>query len=140
MTQLETLFSKYNFPKRDNSTVTTIKEIESIINFTLPDDFIFFASNYQGFEDLIGQHYVRLWDIDEIISSNRNYQIFDNLPKTLGIGGNGGSEFIALEQTSNNLRVVLSPFIDLDPQYHIEIGNSFTDFLVRLDEGHEWFQ
>jgi len=81
------------------------------------------------------------WDIDELIGANIDYQIFENLPKTLAIGGNGSSKFIAIEQTvDNSIRVVLTPFIDLDKQYHIEIGISFTDFLQRLDNGQEWFK
>jgi hypothetical protein len=83
---------------------------------------------------------MRLWDFDELVETNKDYGIFDNLSNTLGIGGNGSSEFIAIELISNgNYRIVLSPFIDLDKQYHIEIGTSFTDFLVRLDNGQEWF-
>jgi len=59
----------------------------------------------------------------------------------LGIGGNGSSEFIAIEQTeSSKIRVVISPFIDLDKSYHIEIGDSFADFLNRLDHWEEWFK
>ena len=69
-----------------------------------------------------------------------DYGIFDNLPNTLGIGVNGSSEFIAIELIDiGNCRIVPSPYIDLNKQYFIEIGTSFTDFLVRLDNGQEWF-
>ena len=72
---------------------------------------------------------------------NNSYQITDNLVNTIGIGGNGSSEFITIEFTKNNeYRVVLSPFIDLDKNYHIEIGNSFTDFFERLENGKNWFE
>lgn len=55
---------------------------------------------------------------------------------TLGIGDNGSGECIALEKCINaKTRVILSSFIDLDKQYHIEIGSSFTDFL----DGERWF-
>jgi hypothetical protein len=33
---------------------------------------------------------------------------------------------------------VLSPFL-IEEEAHIEIGNSFTDFLERLENGIEWF-
>lgn len=141
METVNELLLKYNCPKRTQKAKTEIEQIQSIVNFNLPDDYIFFLENYLGSEEFIGSEFVRLWDIDELIEANTDYQIFENLPKTLGIGGNGSSEFIAIEQADNNLmRVVLSPFIDLDKQYHIEIGNSFTDFLQRLDNGQEWFK
>jgi hypothetical protein len=58
---------------------------------------------------------------------------------TLGIGGNGSGEFIAIEHFgNNNLRIVLSPFI-IEKEAHIEIGTSFTDFLQRLENEQEWF-
>jgi hypothetical protein len=141
MQTIEQFLSNYNIPKRDNKPVTTVGEIEKIANFKLPPDYLVFALEYSGFEGFIGPEFVRLWDFDELIKTNKDYQIFDFLPKTLGIGGNGSSEFIAIEGLENGgHRIVLSPFIDLDKQYHIEIGTSFTDFFRRLDNGEGWFK
>ena len=141
MKTVNELLLKYNCPKRTQKAKTKIEQIQRILNFNLPNDYLFFLQNYSGFEQFIGSEFVRLWDIDELIGANIDYQIFENLPKTLAIGGNGSSEFIAIEQTvDNSIRVVLTPFIDLDKQYHIEIGISFTDFLQRLDNGQEWFK
>ncbi|WP_333862807.1 SMI1/KNR4 family protein [Sphingobacterium sp.] len=141
MKTVNELLLKYNCPKRTQKAKTKIEQIQRILNFNLPNDYLFFLQSYSGFEQFIGSEFVRLWDIDELIGANTDYQIFQNLPKTLAIGGDGSSEFIAIEQTvDNSMRVVLTPFIDLDKQYHIEIGISFTDFLLRLDNGHEWFK
>jgi len=141
MNEVEELLIKYNCPKRAAKPIVTVEEIENTVNFKLPDDYLTFAQNYSGFEEFIGEEFVRLWDFDELAERNKGYQIFTYLPKTLGIGGNGGGVFIAMEQLDDGkLRIVLSPFIDLDRQYHIEIGTSFTDFLMRLDNGEEWFK
>jgi hypothetical protein len=140
MEKFEQILLKYNCPKRTEKPLTSIDQIENIINFKLPSDFATYIQDYFGFEESIGKEYVRLWALEELIEMNTEYFIFDNLPKTLGIGGNGASEFIAIELTDNdNYRIVLSPLIDLDKKYHIEIGTSFTDFLLRLDNGQEWF-
>jgi hypothetical protein len=137
----EKILDKYNCAKRIEKPLATVEEIESIIKFKLPTDYKKYLQDYLGFEEHIGQEYMRLWDFDELLDINKDYGIYDNLTNTLGIGGNGSSEFIAIEQLdSGNYRIVLSPFIDLDKQYHIEIGTSFTDFLVRLDNGKEWFE
>ncbi|WP_312789557.1 SMI1/KNR4 family protein [Sphingobacterium sp.] len=141
MKTVSELLLKYNCPKRTQKAKRKIEQIQRILNFNLPNDYLFFLQNYSGFEQFIGPQFVRLWDIDELIGANIDYQIFENLPKTLAIGENGSGEFIAIEQTGDNsIRVVLTPFIDLDKQYHIEIGISFTDFLQRLDNGQEWFK
>jgi len=125
----------------DEKPKISIEEIESIINFKLPEDYKFFLLNYLRNESFLGNEYVILWELNELTEMNISYQITDNLVNTIGIGGNGSSEFIAIEFTKNNeYRVVLSPFIDLDKNYHIEIGNSFTDFFERLENGKNWFE
>lgn len=139
MERFEEILTKYEVDKRTDKPKTSFEEVEKIIGFKLPDDYKSFALNYLEFEDFIGEQNVRLWDFDEIIEINTDYQIFKYLPRTLGIGGNGGGEFIAIEQlTDNSLRIVLSPFI-IENEAHIEIGSSFTDFLQRLENGKEWF-
>lgn len=141
MKKLTHILEKYNCPRRNEEAKTTVEELEKLVQFELPDDYKFFIKNYLGFDGFVGQEYVQLWDFDELIEMNKGYQIFDNLPKTLGIGGNGGGEFIALELTNDSkCRVILSPFIDLDSQFHIEIGTSFTDFWERLDKDEKWFK
>ena len=77
----------------------------------------------------------------EICSKNNNeYEITENLENIFGIGGNGGGEFIAIQNLNNkNVKIILCPFIDMKENNFIEIGNSFSDFLIRLNNGEEWF-
>lgn len=141
MTLFEEILNKYNCPKRTKKPLTTVDQIESIVKFTFPNDCKTYIQNYLGFEEQIREEFIKLWNFDELLEVNKDYGIFDDLPNTLGIGENGNSEFIAIELVdSGNYRIVVSPIIDLDKQYHIEIGTSFTDFLVRLDNGQEWFE
>jgi hypothetical protein len=141
MDRLEQVLQKYNFQKRFDKPKMASEEVEKIIKFKLPEDYKFFALNYLEFEDSIGPEYVRLWNFDEILEMNFDYQIFEYLPKTLAIGGNGGGDYIAIEQLENEgLRIILSPFITIEKEAHLEIGNSFTDFLERLNNGKEWFR
>ena len=80
-----------------------------------------------GHETQIGEEYVKLWDKDELLSLNQDYRILENLPETIGIGDNGAGEFIGIEKLEDGrLRIVLTPFIDLDKQYHIEIAFALT--------------
>jgi hypothetical protein len=140
MERFEEILTKSEIVKRTDKLRTTFEEVQKIIGFKLPNDYKNFALNYLEYEDYIGNQNVRLWNFDEIIEINSDYQIFNYLPKTIGIGGNGGGEFIAIEELADrSLRIVLSPFI-IEKEAHIEIGNSFTDFLQRLDNGKEWFE
>ena len=139
MERFEEILTKSIVVKRTDKLKITFDEVEKIIGFKLPDDYKNFALNYVEYDDFIGKQNVSLWNFDEIIEINSNYQIFNYLPKTIGIGGNGGGEFIAIEELADrSLRIILSPFI-IEKEAHIAIGSSFTDFIQRLENGKEWF-
>lgn len=140
MASIEKIFEKYKFIARDSNPDIMISEIESVVGFLLSSDYKDFLLNFKQYEGTIEPEYVQLWDIENLISTNKDYNILDNLERTIGIGTNLGGELIAIENFGHDLfRVVLTPFIDLDKNYHNQIGDSFSDFLVRLDNGVAWF-
>lgn len=141
MKTTDEILKKYDWPIRTTLDKTDLVDIEREIGFALPADYKDFLFRHGGHETQIGEEYVKLWDKDELLSLNQDYRILENLPATIGIGDNGAGEFIGIEKLEDGrLRIILTPFIDLDNQYHIEIGKSFTDFLLRLDNGEEWFK
>jgi hypothetical protein len=138
---MDNILKKYNWPIKDTVEDLDFKEIESRIGFELPEDYKEFLQKYSFYETQIEEESFKLWDFDKLLDWNNGYEIIDNLKMTIGIGDNGGGEFIGLEKlTDGKTRIILTPFIDLDKEYHIEIGNSFTDFLSRMDNGEKWFK
>ena len=136
--ELEKILSKYDFPKLALGLKTNFEEIEETIGFPLPEDYKYFLNNFVEHECFIGEEYLRLWGIDNLLADNRGYEIQKYLTNTLAIGTDMGGGCIAMELVeATNYRIVLMEFIGLD--YPIEIGSSFTDMLKRLDEGKEWF-
>ena len=134
------IISKYSFPRRDIKSSVEICDVESYSNLKLPVDYVYYLENYYGIDQCIGVEFVKLWSLEEIIEANESYNIVKELHQTIGIGSNGSGEFIGIEfDESENIKIILSPFIDLDSKYNIEIGSSFTDFLIRLDNGVDWF-
>ncbi|PAC26704.1 hypothetical protein [Flectobacillus sp. BAB-3569] len=83
MEKFEEILSRYKLVKRRNKPRITFKKVEKIIGFKLPEDNKSFALNYSEFEDFIGEQNIRLWNFDEIIEINKEYEIFECLPKTL---------------------------------------------------------
>jgi hypothetical protein len=137
---LENILLRHGFSKLPNKLKPDLEDVERIVGFRLPEDYRYYLLNFSGFEDFLGPEYCCLWSANELIQANNDYRLFESLPNTLGIGSNMGGEFIAIEYTGNqNYRVVLSPWIDLEAQYHIGIGDSFTDFIIRLAAGKGWF-
>lgn len=137
---LQEIFEKYSFPQRDIKPAIEVSAIESYSGLKLPKDYVFYLENYFGVDQFIGVEFVKLWRLEEIIQSNESYNIVQQLNGTVGIGTNGSGEFIGIEIDQNeNLRIILSPFVGLNSSKNIEIGKSFTDFLIRLDNGVDWF-
>jgi hypothetical protein len=140
MVHLQNIISKYSFPKRDIKPNIEVVDVELYSKLKLPKDYVFYLENYFGIDQFIGVEFINLWSLEEIIETNKNYNITEELEQTIGIGSNGSGEFIGITLDKNeNVKIILSPFIYLNKEHHIEIGTSFTDFLVRLDKGIDWF-
>lgn len=102
MTKIEQIFKKYNFQKRIENEEINFEIVEKEINFRLPEDYKFYVTNYIGNEFFIGNEFVKLWDFNELLEINNDYEITKKLKNTIGIGGNGSSEFIAIELIEND--------------------------------------
>ncbi|MBO9583841.1 MAG: SMI1/KNR4 family protein [Flavobacterium sp.] len=134
------ILKKYDFPKREMAPSIRIGDIQEHLKYDLPEDYVFYLENYHGIDQFIGAEFIKLWSLEEIIDANLEYHIFEKLPQTLAIGTNGSGEFIGIEfEDDDSTKIVLSPVVGLDAKYHVVIGDSFTDFLDRLDKGVEWF-
>jgi len=140
MDELNRIFQKYEFGKSQDVNSELINQVEQFIGFTLPPDYKFYLQNFEEFEGFIGSGYVALWDLKSLLDNNTGYLIKEALPSFLGIGSNRGGELLTLEYLEENAyRVALVPFIGMEKDVAIEIGISFTDFLVRLDNEQDWF-
>jgi len=141
MEELDIILDKYSFSKRPTKSGKQFWEIEKQIGFQLPVDYKYFLKSYSAFEGSVGPEYLSLWNVEDVLETNNNYEILKWLPNVIAIGSNMGGEFLGIEYMGqNSYRVVLSPFIGLEKQYHIEIGTSFLDMLIRLDNNVEWLQ
>ncbi len=137
MEDLEYLLDKFGFV-RQTQVNNNFQKIESLIRFQLPEDYKYYLENYNPFDDSIGQEYVVLYSINDLLEISREGIINDS--HTIAIGSNGASETIGIRfWEPKNYKIVIAQYIqDIDD--HIEIGTSFTDMLQRLDAGKEWFE
>ncbi|WP_165823817.1 SMI1/KNR4 family protein [Pseudochryseolinea flava] len=115
------------------------ESIEAKMGFALPADYVFFLSNYAGHESFLKENYFVLWDEAELLSLNEGYEVQHYLANTLAIGSNGGGEMIALQHCEDHrFQIILIPFGSMREK-EIVIGDSFTDFLKRMNDGRKWF-
>lgn len=140
MSTVNVILKKYNWPQRTTLDEIDFSEIERKIGLELPSDYKNFLSGYIEHGTKIGEEYIKLWDKNDLLSFNREYGIIGNLSGIIGIGDNGAGELLGIEKLDGGeLRIVLTPFIDMDKRYNVDIGESFADFLIRLDDGKKWF-
>ncbi|MDM1373867.1 SMI1/KNR4 family protein [Myroides marinus] len=141
MENINEILLKNGWQMRAEKLNINFENIEKNIGFKIPEDFKKYASIFYGNENFIGNEYVILWDAEnELMENNFEYEILNNLNNVFAIGGNGGGEFIAIQNLNDgNVRIILCPFVPMEENYFIEIGNSFSDFLIRLNNGKEWF-
>jgi hypothetical protein len=111
------------------------------VGFKLPEDYVFFLTNYSGYETFLGDMYFVLWDEAELLSLNEGYEVQYYLPDMLAIGSNGGGEMIGLQNIENSIfKIILLPLGSMkETEQQITIGDSFTDFLRRMNNGENWF-
>jgi len=139
MESLGLLLDKCGFIKKDRVS-NDFKAIEDFIGFSLPADYKFYLDNYEPFDDIIGEQWLVLDDINLLLESKGIYSPEQRKANTIQIGGNGASEAIGIRHLGDNsYQIVIAQYI-MDVDDHIEIGSSFTDMLQRLISGVEWFR
>lgn len=134
---IDDLLISIGFTKVSPPDSSIIKKVKTIFDFIIPSDYQKYLTDFSQFEDNIGKEYVALWKGEQLIQSNIEYEIQVHLPKIFGIGSNGGGELIGINMESKE--IILCPFLGFSEENFIKIGDSFTDFLVRLKNEKEWF-
>ena len=100
----------------------------------MPDGYTAFLRRANGGEGFIGERYVRLWRVEELIGMNRGYNVAQFLPEMFFIGTDGGGEAYAFKVSGTDGAVFEVPFIGL-PSDASMIADSFESFVsgARLD-------
>ncbi|MGR3808246.1 SMI1/KNR4 family protein [Pasteurella testudinis] len=100
-----------------------ILTLESFLNFKLPEDYLEFMLSCNGGEGFVGDDYFILWEIDDLINYNKEYEVNKYLTNVFLIGSNGGGEAIGFKL--ENMNVIRVPFIGMDEDYIEVVANEF---------------
>ena len=95
----------------------------------LPADYLSFLALSDGGEGVLGVEpgWFVLWSTEELSARNQGYRVAKYLPGFTAFGSSGGGEMLAF---APDRRVVMVPFIPMQPSEAIVIAASFTA-LVR---------
>jgi hypothetical protein len=121
--------------KRAAATEAQVAAAEQFFAGKLPLDYIQFLQIANGGEGFIGEEYVVLWGVEELVDLNRGYEVEQSAPGLLVFGSNGGGEAFGFDTCSPDRPVVQIPFIGMNWEDAWSKGNSFSNFLRQLRKG-----
>ena len=118
------------FRKNPPSNASDLAKLEASIGASLPDDYKRFLLFSNGGEGNIGDLYISIWPIEEVLNLNTLYSIPRRLgEKILGIGTDGGDYCFALDLQENDNQFAV---VSLGALAKEEIKNLAKNFLGGL--------
>jgi hypothetical protein len=106
-----------------------IQRFQENAEIHLPDDYLRFLQYSNGGEGFIGNAYVILWRLEELLHLNQGYKVEEFAPGLFLFGSDGGGEAFAFDMRSDSMELVSVPFIPLDLAYTRRLGSNFGEFL-----------
>jgi hypothetical protein len=108
---------------------------EQALGEKLPADYVKFLQRINGGEGFVGKGaYAMLWRVEELFSMNLAYDAEQHSPGVLLFGSDGGGEAFGFDTRSYQWPIVQVPFIGMDWNAAIPMGDTFDEFLQRLSE------
>jgi hypothetical protein len=96
----------------------------------LPQDYLAAVAEFGGREGFLGQTYLRLYRLQELVALNLAYELPALVPEVIVFGSNGGGEAFAF--SIGEPAVVQVPFLPLASEYIERRAADFTEFLRSL--------
>lgn len=126
----ERLFAKFNGNLPANAIA--LREFEAESHIGLPDNYSKFLEQMNGGEGFIGNAYIILWRVEELLDMNNAYQVSDYAPGLFLIGSDGGGEAFAIDSRSDADPIVSVPFVGMELKLARPIAPDFKMFLETL--------
>jgi len=117
--------------KNSGVSIQNISTVESSFDTVFPNDYKIFIEWSNGGEGEIGENYISLWKIEDMIALNDEYQIQKYLTKDyLAFGTDGGGICYGFK-IKDGFSVFKCPLGDLDINEASIVAKSFTDFFTK---------
>lgn len=101
-----------------------IDKLIKIIPFELPDDYINFLKQHNGFlADRVSLH-----PIETAIEDYEFYELEEECPGLLLIASDGGSLGVGI-YSNNNTQIISTYMSDLEPDDFVNVASSFSEWL-----------
>lgn len=131
--QIKALTSEFEL--NEPALETNIKKVEEKLSIHFPQQYLDFLLNSNGGEGVIGQSYLILWRIEDLIELNDAYGVEEFAPGLLIIGTDGGDTAYCMDIRNDIQTFVKVPFIGMDLSEIEVCSYNFKEFLSFLLKG-----
>jgi SMI1 / KNR4 family (SUKH-1) len=109
---------------------------EGELGLALPADYLVVLRAHDGGEGWVGAGgaYLNLWSVEELVESNRTFEVREFTPGTVLIGSNGGGEMYGIRVDGDSTTFLKLPAVGMSNDQGIELGGSWDAFLQTLAE------
>ncbi|ANU23397.1 SMI1/KNR4 family protein [Planococcus donghaensis] len=131
---MSTNFQKYlkSLDLNDPADPNVIRNVEDQLGFQFPIEYVNFLLHSNGGEGPIGENYLKLWRVDDLIEDNEGYSVEEFAPGLLIIGSDGGDTAYCIDTRSKEMPFVSMPFIGMDLDEVEPCGPTFNECLKIL--------
>lgn len=121
-----------NLELNEGAAIETINDVQTLIQVTLPEDYVEFLTHSNGAKGFLGNSYLVLWAIEQIPIMNTGYKVSEFAPSLILFGTDMGGEAFAFDKSNEELMIVRVPFIGMGIDEPKTFGRSFLDFLSQI--------
>jgi len=126
----ERLLARFNGnPPAD---VAAIRQFQSESRLDLPDGYAEFFQQMNGGEGFVGNAYLILWRVEELVEMNKAYEVAEYAPGLFLFGSDGGGEAFAFDMRSHPKPIVAVPFVGMELRLARPVAADFKAFLQEL--------
>jgi hypothetical protein len=109
-----------------------LEDAEAHFGFRLPDDYREFVSINDGAEGFVGDGYMSLWRVSELVELNELSRMAEFAPGLIVLGTDGGTEFFGLDRRTDQMAFVKVPVVFAGWEYAEAFGRTFEEFLRTI--------
>lgn len=109
-----------------------VSELIEKIDFDIDKDYLDFIKTYNGGEGFVGEEFLSLWFISDIIKMNPYYKEDTYAKSIFFFGSNGGDAGYGFRKSDGVVFEV--PYIDMSQECSIMLGSNFKEFLISLSK------
>lgn len=109
-----------------------VRQFETEAGIFLPEDYAQFLQQTDGGEGFVGNAYLILWRIGELLEMNKAYHVSEYAPGLFLFGSDGGGEGFGFDTRSDTRVIVSVPFVGMDLGLAHLVAPDFQTFLEKL--------